>query len=215
MILHIETATKVCSVALSNEGKLIAEKSSNTEHYSHAENLNVFIQDILDEAKISFKDLSAICVTSGPGSYTGLRVGVSTAKALCYTLEIPLISVDSLFSIATQLKSKYPGKKISAMIDARRMEVFSAIYDENLDVIKPISADIIEESSYEEYGEFVAAGDGVNKLKEIFKHRKQITLDDTVLSSAIGQIELAHEKYLRKDFEDVAYFEPFYLKDFK
>lgn len=215
MILHIETATKVCSVALSSKGELVAEKSSNTEHYSHAENLNVFIQDIVEEAKINFNDLSAVCVTSGPGSYTGLRVGVSTAKALCYTLEIPLISVDSLFSIAAQLISKHKGKNICAMIDARRMEVFSAIYDGNMDVIKPISADIIKENSYEEYGEIIAAGDGVNKLKEVFQNRKSIVLDHSVLSSAVGQIELANQKFINKEFEDVAYFEPFYLKDFK
>ena len=215
MILHLETATKVCSVALSNEGRLLAEKSSNTEHYSHAENLTVFIEEVIKLGNIEFKDLNAISVSSGPGSYTGLRVGVSTAKALCYALEIPLIGIDSLVSIAAQMQEKWPNKKLLPMIDARRMEVFCALYYNNLKTIRPISAEIIDESSFSDIGEFVIAGDGIAKLKEIWGNRNEIIFENEILSNAKGQVNIAFEKYKKEDFEDVAYFEPFYLKEFK
>ena len=215
MILHLETATKVCSVALSDQGELIAFKEVNEENYSHSENLTCFIEDVLKTADKKMSDLQAISVTSGPGSYTGLRIGVSTAKGLCYALNIPLISVDALFTIAVQMQQEYPGKKYAPMIDARRMEVFNAIYDENLNCLKPISADVIEANSYATFGSFIAAGDGAEKLKEVWQNRTEVTFETSILSSAKGHISLAWEKYQNKNFEDVAYFEPFYLKDFK
>lgn len=215
MILHLETATKVCSVALSDQGELIAFKEVNEENYSHSENLTCFIEDVLKTADKKLSDLKAISVTSGPGSYTGLRIGVSTAKGLCYALDIPLISVDALFTIAVQMQQEYPGKQYAPMIDARRMEVFNAIYDENLNCIKPISADVIEANTYATYGSFIVAGDGAEKLKEVWQKRTEVTFKTSILSSAKGHISLAWEKYQNKNFEDVAYFEPFYLKDFK
>jgi tRNA threonylcarbamoyladenosine biosynthesis protein TsaB len=214
MLLHIETSTKVCSVALSKDGNLVVEKTLSTAEYSHSENLTVFIQEIMDFAKIGFDDLLAVAVASGPGSYTGLRIGVSTAKGICFAKNIPLISVDALLSIAVQLNEKYPDKHLCPVIDARRMEVFSAVYDENLKVLKPISADVIDENSYSDFGEIIVAGDAVNKLKEIWKGRKEIIFDEEIQASALGQIPIAQKKFENQDFEDVAYFEPFYLKDF-
>lgn len=212
-ILHLETATKACSVALSGNGKLIAVKEELNEEYSHSEKLTVFISEILKENNIGFKQLSAISVASGPGSYTGLRIGVSTAKGLCYALSIPLIAVDSLLSLATIAANTYKEKKLCAMIDARRMEVFSAIYDHNLNLVKPISADIIDAETYKEYEPFVYFGDGADKIKDLWSARN-CKIDSGINSSAIGQVALAFEKYNANELEDLAYFEPFYLKDF-
>ncbi len=212
-ILHIETATKSCSVALSSNGKLLALKELNSLEYGHAERLTVFVQNVLDEAQIALKDLSAVSVSSGPGSYTGLRIGVSTAKGFCYALNIPLIAIDSLYSLAEQAFIIHPGKNLCAMIDARRMEVFSAIYNDSLQLIKPISADIIDEKSYSEFGSFVYFGDGAHKLEDSWGLR-ELEIDRSIFSSAIGQIKEANRKYVAQEFQDVAYFEPFYLKDF-
>ena len=215
MILHLETATKVCSVALSDKGSTIAVLEENDENYSHSEKLTVFIERILHENNVEFQQLKAICVTSGPGSYTGLRIGVSSAKGLCYGLAIPLIAVDALASIAQQMRRKYPNKKhFAPMIDARRMEVFSAIYDNQFNVVKPISADILTETTYDDFEDLVVAGDGSEKIKELWENRPVI-IDENILSSADGQVKLAWEKFQKKEFEDLAYFEPFYLKDFK
>jgi tRNA threonylcarbamoyladenosine biosynthesis protein TsaB len=214
MLLHIETSTKVCSVALSRKGQLVAEKTLSTQEYSHSENLTIFIQEIMDSAQIGFDDLEAVSVTSGPGSYTGLRIGVSTAKGICYAKNIPLISVDALLSLAVQIELKYPNSNYCSVIDARRMEVFSAIYNGKLEVVKPISADIINENSYAQYGKIIVAGDATDKLKEVWKERKDILFDEEIEASAIGQIPIAQKKFKNQEFEDVAYFEPFYLKDF-
>lgn len=212
-ILHLETATKACSVALSADGKLIAVKEVLTHDYSHSENLTLFIEDVLEQAEIALKDLSAVSVASGPGSYTGLRIGVSTAKGLCYALNVPLIAVDALYSLASIVIEKYPGKNLCPLIDARRMEVFNAVYDPQLVQLKPISADIVDESTYHEFEPFVYFGDGAAKLEEIWKSR-DCMIDREIHSSATGQIKQAYEKFLAEKFEDVAYFEPFYLKDF-
>ena len=212
-LLHIETSTKVCSVALSLDGKLIRVKESNELEYSHGENLTLFIASVLEDSKVSLNDLAAISVASGPGSYTGLRIGVSTAKGLCYALGIPLIAVDTLFSLAQLAHDKHPDVNLCPVIDARRMEVFNAIYTSSLETLKVISADVIEENSYQEFEPFVYFGDGAAKLQEIWKDRN-CQIDTTVLASAIGQIPLATLKFQNNEVEDVAYFEPFYLKDF-
>lgn len=212
-ILHLETATKACSVALSCDGKLVAVKEELTHDYSHSENLTLFIEDVLKQAGIALKDLGAVSVASGPGSYTGLRIGVSTAKGLCYALNIPLIAVDALFSLASIASDKYPGLNLCPLIDARRMEVFNSVYDTQLKALKPISADIINELTYQEFEPFVYFGDGADKLQEIWKGRN-CTIDNQIHSSATGQITAAYNKFLNGTFEDVAYFEPFYLKDF-
>ena len=212
-ILHLETSTKVCSVALSCDGKQIAIKEDLSNEYSHAENLTIYIQEVLLQSSISLKELSAVSVASGPGSYTGLRIGVSTAKGLCYALEIPLIAVDSLISLATIANEKHVEMNLCALIDARRMEEFNGIYSSDLKSLKAISADIITEDSYKEFEPFIYFGDGAIKLEEIWMDRN-CTIDKTIYSSATGQIPLAFEKFNKKQFQDVAYFEPFYLKDF-
>jgi len=212
-ILHLETATKVCSVALSNNGESIALKEIQEDGYSHGENLNLLIEDVLKQASISTNELQAISVAAGPGSYTGLRIGAATAKALCYALEIPLIAIDALTSLAELAKMNYPNSNLCAVLDARRMEVYNLIVDKNCIPLKDISADIIDEKSYEEFTPFVCFGDGAEKLQEVWLN-KDCTFDLTIASSALGQVELAYAKFNEKQFEDVAYWEPFYLKDF-
>lgn len=212
-ILHLESSTKSCSVALSDDGKLVALKEVLTDDFSHSENLTVFVQDVLDQVGIKMKDLSAVSVASGPGSYTGLRIGVSTAKGFCYALGIPLISVDSLTSIATIASKKHPKSNILAMFDARRKEVYSAIFDSNLNFKKPISADILDMDSYKVFEPFVLVGDGAQKMLEEWDGRSFV-YDSSIFASAVGQIPSATNKFINGEFEDIAYFEPFYLKDF-
>ncbi len=212
-ILHLETSTKVCSVALSLYGKTIALKETEEDGYSHGENLTLFIQDVLKEANISLTELKAVSVASGPGSYTGLRIGTSTAKGLCYPLNIPLIAIDSLTSLKEIAIEKHPNTTLCSLIDARRMEVYNLFYSSSNELVKPISADIIEFNSYKEFEPFVYFGDGAEKLNELWNTRNCIT-DLSIKSSAKGQAKLAFEKYQNQQFEDVAYFEPFYLKDF-
>lgn len=212
-ILHIETSTKVCSVALSLNGILLHVKESNDDEYAHGEKLTLFIEEVMKEAGLSFPELSAVSVASGPGSYTGLRIGVSTAKGLCYALNIPLLAIDSLTSLHYLARKKYASKEIATMLDARRMEVYSTIYSALGEVVKPISADILDEISYSEFKDLVVVGDANEKLKELWKGRDLI-FDDEIKCSALGQIELIFEKFQQELFEDVAYFEPFYLKDF-
>lgn len=212
-LLHIETSTKMCSVSLSEDGALIDVVEENSEKYIHAEKLTVFIEQICKNNQLLLSDLDAIVITSGPGSYTGLRIGVSTAKGLCYALKKPLISVNSLESIAYLTSKKHPSLNICAMIDARRMEVFSTLFNAQLEVIKPLSADLLEENTYQEFEPFVVCGDGAEKIKEIWANRN-IIVDDSILSSATGQVEIAFQKFKNEDFEDIAYFDPKYLKDF-
>lgn len=213
-ILHLETATKVCSVALSKNGQLAQLKETEEDGYSHGENLTVFIEDVLKKEGISTSDLAAVSVASGPGSYTGLRIGVSTAKGICFGADKPLIAIDALSALCEMAREKFPSDSICAMIDARRMEVFSMIQDGTGNQMKPISADIIEEDSYKELEPFVYVGDGAEKLNEIWANRTGLTTDLSIKSSAAGQVKMAYEKFQQGNFEDVAYFEPFYLKDF-
>lgn len=212
-LLHIETSTKVCSVAISENGHLIDVLEESSDQYIHGESLTVFIANICERNSWQLSQIDAIVVTGGPGSYTGLRIGVSTAKGLCYALSIPLISVDALSSIASLAQKQYPNMNICAMIDARRMEVFSTIYNSDFKIIKPLSADVLEVDSYETFTPFAVCGDGASKIKELWANR-EITFADTILSSAAGQVQIAHQKFIDKEFEDVAYFEPQYLKDF-
>ena len=212
-ILHLETATKVCSVALSLNGQLKQLKEIEEAGFTHGENLTLLIEDALKSEGITANQLSAVSIASGPGSYTGLRIGVSTAKGFCYALSIPLIAVDALISIQQNAIEKYPNQNIIPMIDARRMEVFAAVYNSRGEILKPISADILDENSYTEFEPFVACGDGAEKLKDLWTGRAIIFATE-ILSSAKGQVKLAYHKFEQKAFEDVAYFEPFYLKDF-
>ena len=213
LILNLETATKNCSVALAKDGKTIACKEIAAQNFSHAEKLHVFIEEILSENNIQFSDLNAIAVSQGPGSYTGLRIGVSSAKGLCYALNIPLIAVDTLQLLAKQIKIE--NGIILPMIDARRMEVFSAFYDKNHIQIRTTQAEIIDELSYQEISEIIhLVGDGIEKFKNTLTDEKFIFHSDAVFPSAKEMSELSFNKFKIKDFVDVAYFEPFYLKDF-
>lgn len=212
-ILHLESATKACSVALSLNGELKQVKESTEEQFSHGENLTLFIEDVLKSEGIQVKQLAAVSLSSGPGSYTGLRIGISVAKGLCYALQIPLISINSLTCIYELAKEKYPNQTIIPMIDARRMEVFSSIFDEKGTCMKEISSAIIDENTYSEFEPFIACGDGAEKLRLCWSGRN-VQIDSRLLSSAKGQVSLAYQKFQENDFVEVAYFEPFYLKNF-
>lgn len=212
-ILNIETATKNCSVALAKEGKTILCKEIAEEGYSHAERLHVFIEEIIKETRITFQDLSAIAVSQGPGSYTGLRIGVSAAKGLCFALDIPLIAVDTLQTLASQVNVQ-KGLIIS-MLDARRMEVYSAIFTANLKKERDVQAEIITENSFEELKETLYfVGDCAEKCKSILTKENFIFLEEIKYPSAKEMSLLSFEKYKKNDTVDVAYFEPYYLKDF-
>ncbi len=216
-ILNIETATKNCSVSLAKNGETILCKEIAEQGYSHAEKLHVFIEEILKETKIGYADLTAIAVSKGPGSYTGLRIGVSTAKGLCYALGIPLIAVDTLQVMAKQALSviNYDGGYIVPMIDARRMEVYSAVYDGSLNRINDVQAEILTEESYADKPEtFYFIGDCQEKCQTVLKGTNFHFLSEIVFPSANEMSALSYAKFLKNDFEDVAYFEPFYLKDF-
>lgn len=212
-ILHLETATKVCSVALSKDGVLIALKETLEDGYSHGENLTLFIQSVLEDGKIKIEDLSAVSVASGPGSYTGLRIGVATAKGICYAQEIPLIAIDALTALTEQAKELHPGANLCAMIDARRMEVYNLVTSSGGEKLKEISADIIDELSYSTFEPFVYFGDGAAKLSDIWEN-KNCKADLTIRSSAKGQVKLSYKMLQANEIVDTAYFEPFYLKDF-
>ena len=213
-ILCIETASTNCSVAIGVNGKLLALKEDYDSNYSHAERLHIFIKEILSENTLKLSDLDAIAVSKGPGSYTGLRIGVSAAKGLCFSLDIPLISVPTLTSLALQVKSE-EGFAIP-MMDARRMEVYTAVFDKDKNQIEDTSAKILDAESYKEFlDEHVVnfIGSGVEKFQKICEHPNARYLEN-VLPSAAQMVELATRKHKKSDFEDVAYFEPYYLKDF-
>ena len=213
IILNIETATKNCSVALAKEGKTIACKEIAEQNFSHAEKLHVFIEELLAENQLQFSDLSAIAVSQGPGSYTGLRIGVSSAKGFCYALNIPMIAIDTLQLLAKQIHIEEG--IIIPMIDARRMEVFTAFYDKNHNQIRNTQAEIIYETSYQEISDKIhLVGDGTEKFKNTLTDDKFIFHSDVVFPSANEMSQLSYDKYQKSDFVDVAYFEPYYLKDF-
>ncbi|MFV8332705.1 tRNA (adenosine(37)-N6)-threonylcarbamoyltransferase complex dimerization subunit type 1 TsaB [Flavobacterium sp. GSP14] len=212
-ILNIETATKNCSVALAKEGKTIFYKEIAEEGYSHAERLHVFIEEIIKEVGITLQDLSAVAVSQGPGSYTGLRIGVSAAKGLCYALNIPLIAIDTLQALASQVTIS--NGLIIPMIDARRMEVYSAVFAPNLEQKREVLAEIITENSFENLQETLYfIGDCAEKCKSVLTKENYIFLDEIVYPSAKEMSFLSFEKFKKSDTVDVAYFEPYYLKDF-
>ncbi|MFD2564106.1 tRNA (adenosine(37)-N6)-threonylcarbamoyltransferase complex dimerization subunit type 1 TsaB [Aquimarina rubra] len=213
-ILCIETSTTNCSVALVKEGHIVMSKEDYDTKYSHAERLHHFINIVIDESGITFGDLNAIAVSKGPGSYTGLRIGVSAAKGLCYGLDIPLISVNTLHSLALQVESKKGF--IVPMIDARRMEVYSAVFSSDYEQLRSTEAEILTETSYQNYlqeGEVYFIGNGVAKFAEICNHQNAKFISEK-LPSANEMATISYEKFLKNNFEDVSYFEPYYLKDF-
>ncbi len=212
-ILNIETATKNCSVALAKEGKTLICKEIAEEGYSHAERLHVFIEEVIAEAGIIFGDLVAVAVSQGPGSYTGLRIGVSAAKGLCFALNIPLIAVDTLQTLASQVRIS--DGFIVPMIDARRMEVYSAIFDSNFEKKRVVQAEIIEEDSFSNFEETLYfVGDCSEKVKTVLIKDNFVFLETILYPSANEMSILSFDKYQKSDTVDVAYFEPYYLKDF-
>lgn len=214
LILNIETASTNCSVSLSKEGKTIALKEDFSQNFSHAERLNLYIDEVIQQAGILPKDLDAIAVSKGPGSYTGLRIGVSTAKGLCFALNIPLISIPTLQSLALQITAT--NGIVIPMLDARRMEVYSAVYTTDNKQMRDTQAEILDEDSFSTYleeGIVHFIGTGVDKCQTIIQHTNAVYVERK-LPSANNMSVLAYNKYKISDIEDVAYFEPYYLKDF-
>ena len=225
MILCLETSTAVCSVALVENGNVIALRES-LDGQNHAEKITLFIDEVMKEANVSYRDLDAVATSMGPGSYTGLRIGVSTAKGLCYAMEKPLIAIDTLAAMAygfkdhmtTRLQDYKPESMILCpMIDARRMEVYSAFFDNDLNKISETNAIIIDENSFMDMKQnhhLYLFGDGADKLASLFENDEKITVVEKFHCSAAYMAELADKAFKNNDFVDTAYFEPFYLKNF-
>ncbi|MDG3582563.1 tRNA (adenosine(37)-N6)-threonylcarbamoyltransferase complex dimerization subunit type 1 TsaB [Galbibacter pacificus] len=215
IILNLETATTNCSVSVSKEDKVIALKEINDKGYTHAENLHVFIKEALDSASLSFLDIDAIAVSEGPGSYTGLRIGVSAAKGLCYSLGKPLIALPTL-SVLEMQSPEEDNIAVVPLLDARRMEVYAAVY-KNHAQIRETKPEIITSESFLSYlneGKVYFLGDGAEKCKGVITHENAVFQEEVCFPSAREMAVLSNEKYKIGDFVDVAYFEPYYLKDF-
>lgn len=217
LILCIETATPVCSVVLGYRRSVLLMKEAGS-HNAHSEKLTVIIDELLKESGKDFHELEAVAVSKGPGSYTGLRIGVSAAKGLCYALDIPLIAVDTLQAMALGMAEQEhsPDSLYCPMIDARRMEVYTCIYDSSNNPVRDIRAEIISNNSFFEFLEkrpVYFFGDGALKCKQVITHPNARFFEGFQASSA-HIIPLAWKKFQEKQFENTAYFEPFYLKDF-
>ena len=216
-ILSIETSTSICSVAIHEQGELIA-LAEIKEPGAHAEKLLLLVDELFEKAGLSFADLDAVAVSQGPGSYTGLRIGVSTAKGIAYALEIPLIGINTLQAMAAS-QQVAPGDYVVAVLDARRKEVYTQTFGDSLQELSPIEAVVLEEgvfASILEKGRVYFVGDGVEKVKEEVKSANALFIADWAISlSAKNMGVLASEKHARKEWEDLAYFVPNYLKEFK
>jgi len=226
IFLHIETATQVCSVALSESGKIISARESREKNI-HSSIITVFIEEMMREAGIPFSSLDAVVVSKGPGSYTGLRIGVSTAKGICYGLGKPLIAIGTLESMAagmiSEMESRTPSGTPSLplllcpMIDARRMEVYNGLFDYNLRLQRDIRAEIITDHSFSDLFEdhtIWFAGDGAEKCRPFLASHPNARFMEDFFPSAAHMLQRAEAKFEKSEFENVAYFEPFYLKDF-
>lgn len=223
LILAIETATEVCSVSLINKGLPLATRESAGSN-EHSKLLTPFINEVVLESGFNLNEINAVAVSMGPGSYTGLRIGVSAAKGLCFSLDIPLIAIstlkaltykalnDEIFQLQQDNKTLY-----CPMIDARRMEVYTALFDQNFNEIKPVQAVVINENSFAEVTtqtQLIIFGNGASKCRDILMHNKNITIVDNIRASAKAMALFAESSYQSRDFVNTAYFEPFYLKDF-
>ncbi len=222
LILCIETGTDICSVGVAKDGVMISLRESN-EGRDHASNVAIFVEELLSELSLEPEHIDAIAVGMGPGSYTGLRIGVSFAKGMCYALGKPLIGVGSLMMLAELARENYETSilevenweqaRLCPMIDARRMEVYTQVFDNQITPLSEVSAEIIDSNSLSSYNDsrpFLIFGNGASKCSEVLSWTQCID----VMPSAAGLGRIAHEKYERGEFEDIAYFEPFYLKDF-
>tara|TARA_B100000809_G_scaffold89906_2_gene88409 strand:- start:4010 stop:4684 length:675 start_codon:yes stop_codon:yes gene_type:complete len=212
-ILNIETSTTNCSVSLFNDLELIDCIEENTQDYSHSKSLHVFIDSVLKNSELKPKDLSAISVSKGPGSYTGLRIGVASAKGLCFALDIPLISIETLKILSENISNK---GIVIPCLDARRMEVYSAVFNNKNERIRNTRAEILNEDSFNKYlsiDEVYFIGNANKKIKEIIAHKNAKFIDD-VLPSSRQMGTLSFNKFKNNQFEDLNNFEPLYLKDF-
>lgn len=227
LLLHIETTTKACSAGLSRDGRMIALRESVDKDYAHSSLLTVFIEELFQTCKIKPSQLDGVAVSSGPGSYTGLRIGVSAAKGLCYALDLPLIAVNTMKSltvvaknhIQTQSKELIPDIEealFCPMLDARRMEVYYSLFDSDLNLIRKTEAAIIDGHSFEKelaIQQIVFFGDGAEKCRAVIQNENAMFLQD-IWPSATGMVEDAEQQWKAQKFVNLAYFEPFYLKDF-
>lgn len=212
-ILNLETSTKNCSVSIAKDGVQLCLVEENEENYAHGEKLNQFVDWCVQGAEINWKDIDAVCVSKGPGSYTGLRIGVSSAKGFAYGFDIPLMAINSLQILAeSQLNQEVD--YIIPMIDARRMEVYTALFDRQGNQLTETEAKVIDDTSFEELKgkKIIFVGDGAEKCQEILSHLNATFVQ--AFPSAKDMIRVSEEKFTQKSFEDVAYFEPYYLKDF-
>ncbi len=222
MILCLETATPVCSVALNDGNRCLALRECVGQN-AHSEKITIFIKEVLDEVSVGYDQLDAVAVSMGPGSYTGLRIGVSTAKGVCYAADRKLMAVDTLHAMAFGMKERL-GNELEAndllipMIDARRMEVYASIFDANQNKIQDTAALIIDENTFSdlvvEGRRLWLFGDGAPKLKAVFANRPEIHIIEGFNPSAAFMATLADQQLQTEKFVNVAYFEPFYLKDF-
>ncbi|WP_293955774.1 MULTISPECIES: tRNA (adenosine(37)-N6)-threonylcarbamoyltransferase complex dimerization subunit type 1 TsaB [unclassified Sphingobacterium] len=220
LILQIDTSTTVCSVALSENGQTLHVINLD-EPNAHAAKLTILIEEILKQTGRNMQDLNAVAVSMGPGSYTGLRIGVSTAKGLCYALDIPLIAINTLEALFVGYRSQFGltvGEAYLPMLDARRMEVYTAVYDHDATLVRATSAEIIDIDYFNglllDYDRVQLFGAGADKFETLFSSTERVNILSGFKDSAAFLSPLAFEKFERKLFEDVAYFEPFYLKDF-
>lgn len=221
MILCLETATPTCSVAINEKGKTLALRECKGQN-AHSEKITIFIKEVLEETGLRAEQLDAVAVSKGPGSYTGLRIGVSTAKGVCYAADRPLLAIDTLhamaYGMATRLaESLLPSDLLIPMIDARRMEVYRAVFDAQLNSIIGTEALVVDEHSFDDLlaqHRLWLFGDGAAKLTPLFEDRQEIHIVDDLMPSAAFMAVLADKALKTNDFVDVAYFEPFYLKDF-
>jgi tRNA threonylcarbamoyladenosine biosynthesis protein TsaB len=214
IILNIETATTNCSVSIARDGRMIALKEVNNASYSHSEDLHHFIKEALKEASISISDLDAIAVSKGPGSYTGLRIGVSAAKGLCFAQDIPLIGISTLESMVSQLTLKEG--IVIPVLDARRMEVYSAVFNADYKQIRETRVEEVQPNMYDEFiqqGRVYVIGNGAIKSREILKD-PSFVFDESIVPSAKEMCSLSFKEFKSKNFVNTAYFEPDYLKDF-
>ena len=216
-ILHIDTTTKKCSVALAQDGELMIQKELLSEEFSHSEQLHPFIEEVLKESGLKSSSLSAIAISKGPGSYTGLRIGVAAAKGLCFALDLPLIALNTL-EIMVQPYEVSPYSFIIPMLDAKRMEVYTAIFDETKKWIQETMAEVLTENTFTSIvneQSCLIIGDGAIKFKTLHPKINASYTNEIHYPVAKDMITLAWKKFNAKEFEDLAYFEPFYLKDFQ
>lgn len=215
-LLNIETASTNCSVSISKNGELISSMEVNSKKYSHQENLHELIQSSIFDCNIELTNLSGIAVSKGPGSFTGLRIGVAAAKGLCFGLNIPLLSINTLTILSQKMKVE-KGTLIAPMIDARRMEVYTQLHDHNNKIIKSSWAEILNSESFHNFlskHKIIAFGVGSEKCENIIKHKNFSVNKKMLFPSAKNMVKLSFNKWKKKQYEDIAYFEPYYLKDF-